>query len=215
MPPFPSVVHRWIPVPSQRGKLLVNAFCAQPCVVKNPKSRNPPGVFILFRRPSHRLLRNFGHFRFAFAPSSFLEDKLDPWFGSLVYCFLFPDSEYVSSKIIRWRMSDYLLYGSLHPGSPLTPDPLWFEVWPYLCFIEWETWFGSSILPCLAVPQTCVALRWSNLVRGGELSRISSVVSCGRVAQYHNTSVNLEDVWSHNSFKTIWQALSISSPTLI
>jgi hypothetical protein len=51
--------------------------------------------------------------------------------------------------------------------------------------------------------------------RGGELSRISSVVSCGRVAQYHNTSVNLEDVWSHNSFKTIWQALSISSPTLI
>jgi hypothetical protein len=194
-------------------------------------------------------------------PSLRVRSLKKSWVWGLVHeciAFSFQTASMSPARLsIGGRVTTYFVYGNLHWGSPLTPDPLWFQVWPYLWFIEWEIWFGSSLVSCLAVPQRCIALRRTNFVYGVKLrsdlkilfrSRrlsqtfswypthaelrfllflsiafslavrgvwVSSVVSCGRVAQYHNTSVNLEDVWSHNSFQTIRQALSNSFPTLI
>lgn len=68
---------------------------------------------------------------FAFTPSSFLEEKVGPVFSSSMYCFFFAESEYVSSKAIIWRLTDYLMYLrysalrlSLEPPSLLD-----FQVW--------------------------------------------------------------------------------------
>jgi hypothetical protein len=74
------------------------------------------------------------HFRFVFSPSSFLEEKLGPWIGSWVSCFLFPDCEYVSSKTIHWRTSDYLLrWRQSPPRLPLYPWPT--VVWSLTLFV--------------------------------------------------------------------------------